>query len=1099
MSDFEPIHRDDPEPEGSGGGRLDPPRRLPQDADAWIVAEREPAVGHQGGEPFPEPGARPALELDREGPRRAVFVHLTTSGEDPSLDGLLGIEALRPTGAGRFESFVRRVRPELPADASGLPADAPGIETPHAAQRRPSEHDAAEAVALTAEQAWHEFARFAAGRPWIALDAESFTAWGVHFEGQEFSSRCLLGLVEFAALWMPGRRERSPEQWLRRLQGGSAAAAGRPANGPLGARDVLAALGVLTRRAQELSPEAAELVWASALRALELLRGVDDAAALRFELALGVLREPELFEEPGASRPRTVFATAHAECLGRDPVEVVREAVEELEPRWKAVDAGREPTVPVTGEEDLPFSEQDLALVDRIFEHELGALAAQDGEELSYRPGQHEVARAVARTLGSRELLLVHAPTGTGKTLAYIVPALIWAARHDVRVGVVTYTRALQEQAMDREVPRALRVLERAAAQGDLGLPRRPRVALLKGRANYLCWRALRLHAPSEEDGHETWLAWLHVTLFGLRDDTGDLDRLPLRAAFGVGSRAREDRELETLVRQVRAQVGCCQHREDRATCGAEAARQRAERAHVVIANHAFALVKQTFFKHVIFDECEHLHEQAHAAWSHSTSIEEARQLLQRVRQESRSSSRAPLDRLERLALPSSAVAQAVAVAAEAWRDCATGLDLLEIELEKFVVWRAEEARARDGRDDHSLLCEYVLNGDSAKLVAARGGLYSSLSSLSASLSVVAELLDTLALRGVPRLRRQLDLVRVEIDELALDLEAWMPSGDERVQYNEHTFYDVELDARGRQVLAARVLLPNEYLGRHYYPELKNAVLLSATTWLRGGFESAKSYLGLDRAENPAPGEERPACSVRCMRAPDPFDYGRVLVALPSDAPSYSDARAEWNAYVRRFIAELGERTRGRMLVLFTNQEELRRFGEELAGFFSARRIPFWYQGMRGVAKEELAGLFRGRIDSILMGVDTFWYGADFPGETLEYLVIVKLPYGVPDRYHHAQCAALGSSEQRRRIYMPRALAKFRQGFGRLMRRETDRGCVFLLDPRAREPRHRLFLAELPLAGGAGSDATAVAGARLARGTTEECLREALGHMGRPA
>jgi hypothetical protein len=123
----------------------------------------------------------------------------------------------------------------------------------------------------------------------------------------------------------------------------------------------------------------------------------------------------------------------------------------------------------------------------------------------------------------------------------------------------------------------------------------------------------------------------------------------------------------------------------------------------------------------------------------------------------------------------------------------------------------------------------------------------------------------------------------------------------------------------------------------------------------------------------------------------------------------------------------------------------------------------------------------------VLLGVDTFWYGADFPGETLEYLVIVKLPYGVPDRYHHAQCAALGAGEQRRRIYLPRALAKFRQGFGRLMRRESDKGCVFLLDGRVLEPRHRFFLKELPIGPSL---------ARLVRGDTDRCVHEALEHMG---
>jgi Rad3-related DNA helicase len=112
--------------------------------------------------------------------------------------------------------------------------------------------------------------------------------------------------------------------------------------------------------------------------------------------------------------------------------------------------------------------------------------------------------------------------------------------------------------------------------------------------------------------------------------------------------------------------------------------------------------------------------------------------------------------------------------------------------------------------------------------------------------------------------------------------------------------------------------------------------------------------------------------------------------------------------------------------------------------------------------------------------------------------VIVRLPYGVPDRYHHAQCAALGTNEQWRRIYLPRALAKFRQGFGRLMRRETDRGCVFVLDgarssrgtgPSCASSRSRPKHPE-------SSEEGAFGGARSCAGTRSGAIREALAHMG---
>ncbi|HUR28173.1 MAG TPA: helicase C-terminal domain-containing protein, partial [Planctomycetota bacterium] len=1021
-----------------------------------------------------------------------AFVQLWTSGPDPSVDGLVRIEALRCDG----ETLERFERWSNPFPGGAEPAASARMVRELGVQSRDLEQG------VSGEVAWAELAAFVGRSSLVVLDAEVFAAWSAHFE-KRASERCVLGLAEFSAQWLPGRLASSKEGLIPRLLGSNRE---HRAPNAISAGDLQSALAELVARVHELEPAALRLAAACCVTIARKLREADETAARRFELGLALVERPSRFLR-GTTR---LFDAARATGDGgfalaldarelADPFEVVRGAIDALQPAWAPRgEAAREENVPITTDEDKPFDARDLELVDDVFQVHLPAIAAEDGEALRYRAGQHEVAREVARTLGAKELLLVHAPTGTGKTLAYLVPALIWSARHGVRVGVTTYTRALQEQAMDREVPRALRAIDRATALGPNRLPCAPRVALLKGRANYVCWRALALHVPAAEDGHEAWLAWLTLVLFSLRDDAGDFDRLALRAAFGSGNRERETRELETLVRQTRAQVGCCQAREDRKTCGAEAARQRAERSHVVVANHAFALVKQAAFKHVVFDECEHLHEQAHAVWSRAMGIEEVRQLLARIRSEGKSSSRAPLDRLERGAFPGTQAALALESAAEAWRASHAALDELEREVEAFVEWRTKKERTRDARDQHVLLREYVLHGDSAGLVAARASLGTATQALSTGIAQVLECMDTIALRGLPRLRRQVELLRVEVDLLDEILESWMPVRDGAVVFNEHTFYDVELDPRGRRVLAARVLLPNEYLGRHYYPELQNAVLLSATTWLRGGFESAKGYLGLDRAENPAAGEERTASVVRCVRAPDPFDYGRVLVALPNDAPGYGTQRESWHAYVRRFIAHLGERTRGRMLVLFTNQEELRRFGEELSGFFSARRIPFWYQGMRGVAKEELAHLFRGRTDSILMGVDTFWYGADFPGKTLEYLVIVKLPYGVPDRYHHAQCAALGSGVQRRRIYLPRALAKFRQGFGRLMRRESDRGCVFLLDSRAQLPQHRLFLEELPLSGAfdpEGGDAWRSEGARVVRDSTEACVHAALAHM----
>jgi ATP-dependent DNA helicase DinG len=502
------------------------------------------------------------------------------------------------------------------------------------------------------------------------------------------------------------------------------------------------------------------------------------------------------------------------------------------------------------------------------------------------------------------------------------------------------------------------------------------------------------------------------------------------------------------------------------------------------------ALSRQEFFRVLVFDECEHLHDQAHAVWSRTLPLEDIPALLQRLRQPRRSQSRAVIDRLEdALGFDEEAV-EHLESAKLAWQDLRASYASLALAVQAFDAWRQGEGRARPERELHSLLREWIVDHaeDSADLLEARVEWEQAANEMDAALAALAEL--SARGPGTPgSTRRNLDLARTELAEQIETMRAWIPMAEGKPRFLARTFHDVEVEQRGaarRHVLSSRVLLPHEYLGDLYYPDLHGAVFVSATTWLRGSFESSLSYLGVGRPMAVA------GHALRTWRAEEAFDYGRVLVCLPSDAPSPTQAgKQRFLEYVRAFVAHLAERTRGRALVLFTSHDDLRRVALELEGFFRARRLPLLWQGMPGSSKEELAELFRARVDSTLLGVDTFWHGADFPGETLEHLVIVKLPFGVPDRYHHAQCAALGQQEQERAIYKPRALAKLRQGFGRLMRRETDRGVVWLLDHRVSEPRHREFLRELPLADLHPDQA----GARLVRATTEQCLQKSFAFM----
>jgi len=920
-----------------------------------------------------------------------------------------------------------------------------------------------------------ELGNFLGERMVFVPDRESFGPWLAPTQGHP--ERLTLDLAGLAALILPGRLPGLGASLPQSLLGRQ--------DSNLTPDDLRLALGHLAARVLGSDLTQLALLTHGLIDAREALDPGSEASLRTLNLALGLLEQPSIW------RPTAPILPELSDGQPSDALRVYRsleDALEASAPLWSRIareNQRADSNLPPHAENPAPLDAADQRRVREIFAKQLPAHFHPDAEEPAPRVGQQELAERISSDFGKRELLLLQAPTGTGKTLAYLIPGLLWAYRHGVRVGVATFTRALQEQAMDRDVPIALDMLKRA---GVTGLA----VSLLKGRQNYICWRALCNQLPPPDSTTQELLIWMSLTLFALSDAEGDLDRLspypPLPDLNPMGWR----QEFGKLLQLVRAQTGCCSLSSDRATCAAEAARARAERSHVVITNHAFAMARREFFRYLIFDECEHLHDVAHNAFSHAVGLRTLHSMLLRLYQPDRK--KRPLNRVCQLAFPGSAAYNAARKVIDAQQASLWAIADLSDALVQFKDWRDRKSSGRDQSDTHSLFREFAESEGSQAMLDAHHKLRGALNHLSAELQILAEHLDSLPTRDQRRIRRSFEVLRGELDEHLSAVEAWIPRRDDlSPAFFNQTFHDLEINPRGEDVLAARVLLPHEYLGRHYYPDLMGVVLISATTWLKGGFQTSATYLGLTRAAQPAEDEDREPVRLATYRAPEAFDYGRVLLAIPRDAPPPSLNKRDHLSYVALFVAYLAERTRGRMLVLFTNANDLLAVGEELRGFFAERQIPFWYQRMAGSSKEELAERFRSRTNSVLMGLDTFWYGTDFPGATLEHVVIVRLPFGVPDRYHKAQCASLGQREQREQIYMPRALAKFRQGFGRLMRREDDRGCVFVLDKRVNDPRHRAFLRELPL-----RDAFADGGEGLASrvtGDTDACVQAALAHM----
>ena len=1011
-----------------------------------------------------------------------AFVSIWATGADPAHDGVFRLLALKPDGHGGWTALDQLVDPFPDSAKEGATA------------RMAREFGILKADiegCPRAPEAWASLEAFLGEAPVVALDGSCVGSWARALGGN--GERLVLGLEQLALLLIPGRLAARRADLLQvLLPSGHDTHKGARGNTP---EALVVALAELMGRFLGQHSSIVALALGGFTRALHGLRATDSQAARQLEFALDLLDRPSvwalstggLFNMPPSLRDGCLGDTPDAEDDLCSLLADLPPAAAATPQQWRQYEELPPVSLAVT-----PSHPGDQARLDELFEVHLPALLVAElgGQPKDYyRRSQHQVAQQVAQTLGQDELLLVHAPTGTGKTLSYLLPAILWARRHKVRVAIATYTRALQEQAMDREVPRALSALARS---GDLD---ETRISVLKGRENYLCFRSLKVAVPDADGDASSWLAWTSLALFGLTDPDGDLDRFPRRPALLGESNSQMRSTASKMLHAVRARSGCCSGAQDKDTCCATLAARKAARSHVVITNQALALARPEMFRHVIFDECEHLHSVAHGTWSHRVDFASMRETLLRLHRPGKGRSKRPLDVLERKLPLDGGARKELQGALQHWDAATHCLHTLEEGATNFDRWRREAERSRPPREHHALFREYVEGDGGEDLLAARLGATGALNRLEGGLERLLETVAALELKGFGPIHRTVDLVRADLVELMGHLEAWLPEKDGQPSLSQQVFHDVTCQDGGSLELSAQLLLPDEQLGRMYYPSLACGVFLSATTCLAGGFGPAMAYLGLDRTQEPSDGDEQPGRNVRTFSAPEVFDYSRVLVGIPRDVPAPQDRHAHRN-YVGEVIEWLGTRTRGRMLVLFTSLADVRAVGETLAPVFAERQIPLWYQGMPGIGKEELADLFRERTDSVLLGVDTFWYGADFPGETLEYLLIARLPYGVPDSYHHAQCAAIGEKDQRKRVYMPRALAKMRQGFGRLMRRTSDRGCVLILDPRICGPRHRMFLSELPVVANPMVAEDEQAGlARVVRGDSRQVMHECLAHM----
>ncbi len=688
-----------------------------------------------------------------------------------------------------------------------------------------------------------------------------------------------------------------------------------------------------------------------------------------------------------------------------------------------------------------------------------GGVVAGQLAGYEHRPQQLQMLAAVVTAFNCDTTLTVEAGTGTGKSLAYLLPAIAWSVLNRERVVVSTHTINLQEQLIRKDLPF---LTKQAGLQCT--------TALVKGRGNYLCRRkAAQVEAQGAmlvEDDQQRELA--ELLAWAKHTSDGSLSDLPVRPRPEVWEQVISENDNCLRAR--------CPYY---STCFFYTARRAAAKADIIVVNHHLLMADLALrdelgsyaqnavlppSRRVIIDEAHHLEDVATNYFGMRLSFAATERTfgrLQSLKHAHKGVLPALTMALESIALPED---QPAAQGAVRWIE----ERLLPRRLSLLVDAEQCFAEMLSGLED--TLGREIASGPDQKVrvtAALRAQPYwhtleDRLTHLSVQLDAFArdfdgacERLDQLSEAST----KQVLFLNTELRALQGRIAGFAAALLVFVGEDENTCRWIEARQRPRTGKSISFhtapIAVGPLLRQALFEQFPTVVLTSATLAVDGRFDYLHEQIGLDDLCD----RER----VRTLRVESPFDFAaQALLAIPQDLPEPNDPRYE--AATHAAITATLRATQGGTFVLFTAYGALNRAIAAVGPGLRAAGLTVLQQGETN--RHALLNRFVADPRAVLFATDSFWEGVDVRGDALRCVMITRLPFRVPtepiEQARVETIEARGGNAFAEHT-VPQAVIKLKQGFGRLIRSRTDRGAVVLLDSRVvRKPYGRVFLDSLP-------------------------------------